>query len=40
MTIGCSVFPSGPFISRILGTVRRRIGAGDGLARLVEVSIV
>ena len=35
MTIG-----SPPFISMILGTVSRRIGAGVGVARLVAVSSV
>jgi hypothetical protein len=39
MTIGCSVFPSA-FRARIEGAVVRLPGTGDGVARLVEVSMV
>jgi hypothetical protein len=39
ITIGCSVFPSS-FRARIAGAVIRLPGTGDGVARLVLVSIV
>lgn len=39
MTIGCSVRPF-TFRARIEGAVMRLPGTGDGVARLVEVSIV
>lgn len=39
MTIGCSVLPP-TFRPRIEGTVVRFPGTGDGVARLVSVSIV
>ena len=39
MTIGCSVWPSA-LRARIEGTVVRLPGTGDGVARLVEVSMV
>ncbi len=39
MTIGCSVLPS-CFRARIDGTVVRLPGTGEGVARLVPVSIV
>ena len=39
MTIGCSVLPP-DFRARIEGAVVRLPGTGDGVARLVEVSMV
>ena len=39
ITIGCSVFPSA-FRARIEGAVMRFPGTGEGVARLVEVSMV
>ena len=39
MTIGCSVLPS-TLRARIDGAVMRLPGTGDGVARLVEVSMV
>ena len=39
MTIGCSVLPPA-FRARIDGAVMRRPGTGDGVARLVAVSMV
>jgi hypothetical protein len=39
MTIGCSLLPSS-LRARIDGTVVRFPGTGDGVARLVSVSIV
>jgi hypothetical protein len=39
ITIGCSVLPS-TFLPRIEGAVIRLPGTGDGVARLVEVSMV
>jgi hypothetical protein len=39
MTMGCPVFPS-TFRPRIDGAVMRLPGTGDGVARLVLVSIV
>src|SRR3954469_2695235 len=39
MTIGCSVFPPA-LRARIDGAVVRLPGTGDGVARLVEVSMV
>jgi hypothetical protein len=43
MTIGCSVLkalPSGTLRARIDGAVMRLPGTGDGVARLVPLSIV
>jgi hypothetical protein len=39
MTIGCSVLPSA-FRARMAGAVMRFPGTGEGVARLVEVSMV
>jgi hypothetical protein len=39
ITIGCSVLPS-VFRERIEGAVMRLPGTGDGVARLVDVSMV
>ncbi len=39
MTIGCAVFPSA-LRARIAGAVVRLPGTGEGVARLVELSMV